>query len=64
MQIEKELNNLNKNKIKELDKEKLKNYTKLKQLNKRILDEFISEICIGYYNSEISTRKIQIKWNV
>lgn len=62
--IEKELRNLNNKEIKKIHNEELKKYIKFKKLDRRILDEFISEICIGYYNSETNTRKLQIKWKV
>ena len=42
----------------------LKKYTKIDKLNKNILDEFISQIYIGYYDPETETRQIKIKWNI
>lgn len=64
-QIEKELENLKIKKEEKLDTEKiLKKYTKIEELNRNIIDEFISQIHIGYYNPETKTRKITIDWNI
>jgi len=64
-QIEKELNNLNQKKAEKLDTEKiLKKYKKIENLNRTVLDEFISKIHIGYYNPETETRNIKIEWNI
>lgn len=64
-QIEKEIENLKIKKEEKLDTEKiLKKYTKIEKLNRSIIDEFISQIYIGYYNPETKTRKIKIDWNI
>ncbi len=64
-QINKEILNLSKKKTEKMNMESvLKKYTKIDKLNRNILDEFISQIYIGYYNSETETRKIKIKWNI
>lgn len=63
--IEKELSELEKKKVERIDTEKiLKKYKKVEKLSRNILDEFISKIHIGYYNSETNTRKIEIEWNI
>ena len=64
-QIDNEIASLNKKKLMKIDTEKtLKKYEKLESLNRKIIDEFISRIYVGYYNEETNTRKIKIEWNV
>ena len=64
-QIDKEISNLCKKKNEKMNTENiLKKYTKIDKLNKNILDEFISQIYIGYYDPETETRQIKIKWNI
>lgn len=64
-QIEKALDNLETRKEQKLDTENiLKKYNKIQKLNRNIIDEFISQIYIGYYNPETKTRKITIDWNI
>ncbi|MCI8700548.1 MAG: recombinase family protein [Clostridia bacterium] len=36
----------------------------IKELDKKTLDEFISEIYIGCYDVDLQSRKISIKWNI
>lgn len=64
-QIEKELENLKRKKEEKINIENiLKKYTKIEKLNRNIIDEFISQIYIDYYNPETKTRKIKIEWNI
>ncbi len=63
--INEEINNLMIDKEKQLDKEKLfEQYKDIKELNKVVLDAFISKIEIGKLNKETSERPIKIKWNL
>ena len=62
--IDKEVLILSRRKTEELNVENiLEKYNKIDKLNRNILDEFISQIYVGLYNSETGTRKIKIKWN-
>lgn len=64
-QIDKEISGLNIKKSEKLDTEEiLKKYSNIEILNRNILDEFISEIHIGFYNPDTQTRKIKIVWNI
>lgn len=56
---------LHKEKNKEINTEEiLKKYTKIKKLDRIILDEFITQIYVGYYNAETKSRKIKIEWKI
>ena len=60
-QIENDLQNLrHKNTIS-------KNITEsfnIKELDKKTIDEFISEVYIDCYDEDLNSRKISIKWNI
>ncbi len=63
--IEEEIDNLKIRKEKKVNTENiLRKYNKIEKLNRQIIDEFISKINIGYYNTETKTRKIKIDWNI
>ena len=63
--IDNDILNLRTDKEKQIDKEKLfEQYKDITELNRVVLDSFISKIEIGKPNSETSTRPINIEWNL
>lgn len=60
-QIENDLQNL---KHKNTKIKKITENFNIEKLDKKILDELISEIYIDCYNEELKSRKISIKWNI
>lgn len=65
VQINKEIETLKKKDNQNLDiQELIKKYKRIENLDRNILDEFIDQIYIGFYNPETKTRKIQIKWKI
>ena len=64
-QIEDTIKEINNKKNREFNKEEvIKKYTKIKNLNRYILDEFVDKIYVGYYDKKTKKRKITIKWNI
>ena len=62
--IDIELNDMDIKRKNQIDTEKiLMKYKKLKKIERRHIDEFISKIYVGYYNKEDKSRKIKIEWN-
>ena len=65
IEIDSEINNLKADKENQIDKEQLfEKYKNIKELDKVVLDAFISKIEIGRVNKENLTRPINIKWNL
>lgn len=63
--IDNQIINLTADKAKQIDKAKLfEQYKDIKELNKVVLDAFISKIEIGKVNPETATRPINIEWNL
>ena len=64
MGINNDINNLLIDKEKQVDKEKIfEQYKDIKELNRVILDTFISRIEISKVNKDTLTRPIKIEWN-
>ena len=64
-ELDDEIENLKNQENKLIDVESiLKKYTKIKELNKFIIDEFIEKIYIGKLDKEKKTREIKIEWNL
>ena len=64
-EIDNNIINLTADKAKQNEKEKLfEKYKDINELNKIVLDAFISKIEIGKVNPETSTRSINIQWNL
>ena len=60
-----EINNLNMDKEKQEDKAKIfEKYKNITELNKLVLDTFISRIEVGKLNEETNERPIKIEWNL
>ena len=63
--IDTEIANLTADKAKQIDKAKLfEQYKNISELNKVVLDAFISKIVIGKPDSETTKRPINIDWNL
>ena len=63
--IDYEIAYLTADKAKQIDKVKLFDlYKNISELNKVVLDAFISKIVIGKLNSETTKRPINIDWNL
>ena len=63
--IEDTIKEMNNKKSKEYNLEEvIKKYTKIENLNRYILDEFVDKIYVGYYDKKTKKRKITIKWNI
>ena len=64
-ELDDEIERLKKQDNKLIDVEGILNkYTKIKELNKFIIDEFIEKIYIGKLDKETKTREIKIEWNL
>lgn len=65
IEIDSEINNLKADKEKQIDKAKLfEKYKDITELNRIVLDAFISRIEVGRVDEKTSTRPINIKWNL